>query len=49
MPRYTTHVLQTSVIVNTCIISFKMLIYITYAISLLEKARERVLSYISPC
>ena len=42
MLRYTTHASQISVIVN--IISFEMLIYVTYAISLFEKARERFLS-----
>ena len=46
MPKHTTLALQLSVIVN--IISFEMLMCITYVISLLEKARERVLSYISP-
>ena len=41
MPRYTTHTIQISIIVN--IISFEMLIYITYAIPLFEKSREKVL------
>ena len=43
---YITHALQMSVIFN--IVIFEMLMYITYAISLLQKARERVLSYTSP-